>query len=400
MVNRNLPAYKPIEITFLSEQKVDLGEVSFWRNNLVAASKRHNHLYVALRSSIRVYSPAYPNQIISRNIPYVTLASGSTRTGPGYIDPAEPHAINSLTVGDLGFEEVLVSAHDDGDVCVWYTRDLSRLAFRLSVGESAWGVALHKERRLVAVSANNHLIHVFELAMTDDGDCPCPGEGTNAGLAHRHRRRRRRKRGSFGCDGEGGFEGRCDLNGKPLVGNDDASKKRRKKSPMKNKTTTILKGHGCNIPNVSFLDDPTGRWLVGTSIDGMVVLWDVMTERPVEKCRLGMDNRGWSVLFLKPQAFKPVSNIYEALGKPVPEESQISLEGPSRISLNAIGIKTISTDYYDPVPGSQAQLSRMARAWDISPDPRAHVSGLSPTDDLLYQLALADAGYEMYRGLS
>ena len=255
----------------------------------VAASKRHNHLYIALRSSIRVYSPAYPNQIISPNLSYITLTSSSAPTGPGYIDPAEPHAINSLTVGDLGFEEVLVSAHDDGDVCVWYTRDLSRLAFRLSVGESAWGVALHKERRLVAVSANSHLIQVFELAITNDGGCPCPEEGADAGLTHRHRRRRRRKRGSFGYDGEGGFEGECNLNGKPLSGNDDASKKHRKKSSMRNKTITTLKGHGCNIPNISFLDDPTGRWLVGTSIDGMVILWDVMTERPVEKCRLGID---------------------------------------------------------------------------------------------------------------
>ncbi|CAZ82474.1 unnamed protein product [Tuber melanosporum] len=394
MVNRNLPAYKPIEVTFLSEQKVDLGEVSFWRNNLVAASKRHNHLYIALRSSIRVYSPAYPNQIIPPNLSYITLTSSFTPTGPGYIDPAEPHAINSLTVGDLGFEEVLVSAHDDGDVCVWYTRDLSKLAFRLSVGESAWGVALHKERRLMAVSANNHSIHVFELAITDDGDCPCPEEGTDAGLTHRHRRRRRRKRDSFGYDGGGGFQGMCNLNGEPLPGNDDASKKRRKKTSTKNKTPTTLKGHGCNIPNVSFLDDPTGRWLVGTSIDGMVILWDVMTERPVEKCRLGMDNRGWSVLFLKPQAFKPVSNIYEALGRPVPEESQTSPEAPPRISLNAIGVKTISTDYYDPVTSSQAQLSRMARAWDISPNPGAHISGLSTTNDLLYQLAMADAGYD------
>ncbi|RPB00164.1 hypothetical protein L873DRAFT_1835083 [Choiromyces venosus 120613-1] len=394
MVNRNLPAYKPIEITFLSEQKVDLGEVSFWRNNLVAASKRHNHLYIALRSSIRVYSPAYPNQIISPNLSYITLTSSSAPTRPGYIDPTEPHAINSLTVGDLGFEEVLVSAHDDGNVCVWYTRDLSKLAFRLSVGETAWGVALHKEQRLVAVSANNHLIHVFELAITDDVDCPCPEEGTDAGPTHRHRRRRRRKRGSFGYDGEGGFEGKYDLNGKPLLGNDGASKKRRKKTSVKNRAITILKGHGCNIPNVSFLDDPTGRWLVGTSIDGMVILWDVMTERPVEKCRLGMDNRGWSVLFLKPQAFKPVSNLYEALGKPVPEDPLISPEGPSKISLNATGIKTISTDYYDPVPGSQAQLSRMAKAWDISPDPSAHISGLSPTNELLYQLAMTDAGHD------
>ncbi|KAG0640516.1 hypothetical protein HOY80DRAFT_1068744, partial [Tuber brumale] len=76
---------------------------------------------------------------------------------------AKPPASNSLTVGDLRYEEVLVSAHDDGDICIWYTSSLSELAFRLSVGESGWGVAFHKDRRLGVVSANNHAIQVFEL---------------------------------------------------------------------------------------------------------------------------------------------------------------------------------------------------------------------------------------------
>ncbi|KAG0633215.1 hypothetical protein HOY80DRAFT_653081 [Tuber brumale] len=169
--------------------------------------------------------------MISPNLSYISLTSSFTTTGPGYIDPAKPHAINSLKVGGLGFEEVFLSADDDGDMCVGYTRDLSKLAFRSSVRESAWGVALHKDRRLRVVSANNHPMHVFELAITDDGNCPCPEEATDAGLTHRHRRRR--KRGLFGYDGGGGFEGMCNLNGKRLLGNDDASKKRRKKTHEK-----------------------------------------------------------------------------------------------------------------------------------------------------------------------
>jgi len=35
------------------------------------------------------------------------------------------------------------------------------------------------------------------------------------------------------------------------------------------------------------LDDSSGRWLVGTAIDGMVILWDVHMEKMVEKCKLG-----------------------------------------------------------------------------------------------------------------
>ncbi|KAG0633214.1 hypothetical protein HOY80DRAFT_1107429 [Tuber brumale] len=94
-----------------------------------------------------------------------------------------------------------------------------------------------------------------------------------------------------------------------------------------------------------------------------------MTERRVEKCRLEMDNRVWSVLFLEPQAFKPVSNIYQALGRPVPAESQMSSESPPQISPSAIDVEAISTDYYDPVTNSQAQLSRMAKHGTFLPTP-------------------------------
>lgn len=68
---------------------------------------------------------------------------------------------------------------------------------------------------------------------------------------------------------------------------------------------------------------------------------------------------GWSVLFLKPQAFKPVSNIYEALGKPIP--SQVGRE-PRKNTIH--GIQTLPTDYYDPPTNPRFHE---ARAWDISP---------------------------------
>lgn len=70
---------------------------------------------------------------------------------------------------------------------------------------------------------------------------------------------------------------------------------------------------------------------------------------------------GWSVLFLKPQAFKPVSNLHEALGKPLPPHTP-SAAKPRKIPIG--GIRTFTTDYYDqPIN----QRSREARAWDISP---------------------------------
>lgn len=174
-------------------------------------------------------------------------------------------------------------------MCAWYTRDLRRIAFRLSVGVSAWGVALHKEQRLLAVSANTHRIQVFELAIGhgedgEDREWAGDDDGSVFGEKDGGRRKRRRRtesRSPGASDGEVGDEddewmdsaaGRC---------------RKAQRSPVKDKTVKTLVGHAHNIPNISFLDDPTGRWLVGTSIDGIVILWDVKTERAVEQCKMG-----------------------------------------------------------------------------------------------------------------
>ena len=233
---------------------------------------------------------------------------------PGYIDEQHPHAINSLTVGELGSEEVLVSAHDDGNVCVWYTRDLTRIALRFSVGKSAWGVALHKARRLLAVSANSHVITVFELGV---------GKNKPAAREVRHRR------GRDGSDEEGGAaadekaaaKGKLPIYSPPgrtkkrpaWGGNDDddddddgkqgrehgcedcrrrapprkIKKRRKERGQINDRSVKTLTGHANNIPNISFLNDDSGRWLTGTDIDGVVILWDVHTQRMVEKCKLG-----------------------------------------------------------------------------------------------------------------
>jgi WD40 repeat protein len=222
----------------------------------------------------------YPYQTLPAH-PIAVLASEPIQRSTGYIDHHHPHAINSLTIGELGSEEVLVSAHDDGDVCVWYTSNLQRMALQLSVEQSAWGVALHKERRLLAVSANSHLITVFDLAVR--GEHAKSGEGheqsgrageeTQGGLAFESVRPRREPWSGEKTDA--------------LWGPDGDKKRSKREATIKDKTVKTLKGHGNNIPNIAFLDDSSGRWLVGTAIDGMVILWDVHTEKMVEKCKLG-----------------------------------------------------------------------------------------------------------------
>ncbi|KAL7270167.1 hypothetical protein RUND412_007136 [Rhizina undulata] len=356
--------YRPVNIGFLGQQKVGvpfprgqlsipltktppryLTDFSYGRNNLIVASKRRNHLYVAMGSRIYVYAPIYPKQHIPKtNPPLHILTSDPPQPKRGYIDPQNPHAINSLTIGDLGVEEVLVSAHDDGDVCVWYTRDLSRLALRLSVGISAWGVAIHKERRLLAVSANSFEISVFELGVSDAVDSE---EETRGRGKHK----------------------------------DEKAKGKARKSDVSvtGKTVRVLRGHSSNIPNISFLDDTTGRWLAGTSIDGMLIVWDVLKERICSRCRMGYA-QGWGVLCLKPQAFKPVNNLYEALGKkPEPRQNgKTPTSAPPK--RHEDGIQTLGS-------GAASFYNNRAYLWDISPSAQGHPRRADGQETLL-QMAM------------
>jgi WD40 repeat protein len=180
------------------------------------------------------------------------------------------------------------------------------MALRYNVGLSAWGVALHKERRLLAVSANTRKITVFELAVGREEQAARDererrgeegnGEGIE-GLGGRrkegiapssnvHRRRTSTKRPSQHDAGESNESDDGDDRRAPKSAR--KSRKRRKDQPaIKDKGIKVLEGHTDNIPNISFLPDSSGRWLAGTSIDGMVILWDVHTQRMVERCKFG-----------------------------------------------------------------------------------------------------------------
>ncbi|KAF8457161.1 hypothetical protein BGX38DRAFT_1139474 [Terfezia claveryi] len=274
---RNNTAYSPVNISFLGQQKC---------------------IPRALRCRIHVYQPTYPSQAFPER-PLHILDSEPSTTCIGLIEPRYPHAINSITIGDLGVEEVLVSAHDDGDVCVWYTRDLTRIALRRNVGISAWGVALHKGKRLLAVSANSHSIHVFHLGIGEK--------------EHKAERARRTASNDVEMGGNGTLNERPD---EPQWST----------NPVK-----ILKGHGHNIPSISFLDDASGNWLVGTSIDGMVIVWDIEKQEKAKETKLSNSEKGWSVLFLQLECFLPTRNEFEGLGRDVIRKTRT--EGAYDISL-------------------------------------------------------------------
>jgi hypothetical protein len=292
-------------------------------------------------------------------------------------------------------------------VCVWYTRNLSRIALRRNVGESAWGVALHKERRLLAVSANTHDITVFELGVeqmvrerkeqSDDEESRESGfrARTEELPADQRRKKKRHSRGE--SDEDPGRPGTSRSGGN--------GRKRRKEKPLvADRSIKILRGHENNIPNISFLDDASGRWLTSTDIDGVVTLWDVHTRRMVESCQLGPRqprydqnaiawypqygehiltesmSRGWSVIMLTPQSFKPMDDLHTALGiksrRGIQPPAFLPRSGrrqsphlgdiPPRTPLE--GVKCVARGYYKG-EFDQVRIKDIPRAWDISPEP-------------------------------
>lgn len=101
--------------------------------------------------------------------------------------------MNYIITGELGNLEVLLMCYDDGDVIAYYTHLIAHAVehggasqgachvspacrivtpkpfFHENVGLSAWGLAIHRRSRLLAVSCNKHDVTVFAFA-TKSGD--------------------------------------------------------------------------------------------------------------------------------------------------------------------------------------------------------------------------------------
>lgn len=96
-----------------------------------------------------------------------------------------PHQANHIITGDLGGIEIVLLAYDDGDVVAYYTRHIVSYIenlpkrrrgpqpskkvpqpfFRETVGMTAWGLAVHSQSRLIAVSSNLAEVNVFAFAL-------------------------------------------------------------------------------------------------------------------------------------------------------------------------------------------------------------------------------------------
>lgn len=158
----------------------------------------------------------------------------------------------------------MVVACDDGDIISYSARSISLAIERVvpladpwflrNVGASAWGLAIHKEARLLAVSSNTHRVDVFAPALW----APGYREGCN-----------------HGEDPDGGYfrEPSRRPAVDPWFSVVDWTPGNRYDS-----THISLLAHDANIPNIAFCNtdlDPEGRYLLSTDIDGYTFVWDI-----------------------------------------------------------------------------------------------------------------------------
>ena len=244
---------------------------------------------MAEHDQILVFRPCFPTQKLSELL-YKWRLPVSAPDLQGYIDPQHPHAVNSMLIAKLGTQEVLVCACDDGDFILYYTHFLREISITkdykfdadhhlksrpLMIGNvkrSAWGIAIHTNARILAVSCNTHEVSVFKFALTDD-----------AVLYNDPQK-------------EWQYPGRS---------KDDLH---------------VFKSHLANVPNISFFNsdlDKEGRYLVSTDLTGVIILWDLRERSQIKRIKpvpslphLG----GWSIACVDPRAFLLVKSDFEFLG--------------------------------------------------------------------------------------
>lgn len=265
----------------------EIPQFAEWRNNLTALSQYHNLFFIALEDEIHVFRPHFPTQTTHGEPALIIDLAVSEHAQPGYIDGSIPHAVNHLIVGDLGNEEILLAACDDGDVIAYRTRPIADALglqhlhendsifepmhfFLENVGDSAWGLAIHKSARLIAVSSNGHVIYVFVFALSggdEAGQSTASNTPTSLQDSNHH---------CFNGDA------RRDQRFSPMW--------RQAENPLQERGcinfVITLSGHQTNIPNINFYnagstEDDARVFLASIDIDNYLVIWDVWRSAPL-----------------------------------------------------------------------------------------------------------------------
>lgn len=295
-----------------------------FQNNLVAFSQYYDLCFVASQDRILVHSPISLELRLLPPRSIIHLASSNSGLA-GYIDPRQPHSINQLAVADLGLEELVIAVTDDGDVVAYTTRSIRneihdrglayntpcfrstvRPYFLRNVGNSAWGIAVHQEARMIAVSSNSHKIHVFAFAL-----------------------------GHFSSDSSDEDSDRQETASSELQPSCDGTEWEHswdapRPSDRSRNQELILVSHETNIPNLAFYNPYDRRiqdvFLASTDIHGSTYIWNVWKHIPLLQL---MPSRGriwgWGLLCIDPVFAQQAETTSELFGT----EQDIDLKPPS-----------------------------------------------------------------------
>lgn len=343
--------YRPFEAVKIGLTSVETGEkrfirddiynpppLSYWRCNLTALSQRFNLYFVATKDTIAVYRPEFPFQKLYKLPQLVIRPTFANPNARGYIDDRVPHAVNHLLVGDLGEEEIVLLATDSGNVTGYYTKTIEaairkdpyrfstdarsdhvgvRPFFAHWVLESAWGLAIHTDARMIAVSANtpHHnasedpcaKVMVFAFALTEQNDSS-GGEDSEE------------SEGTSPCENDR----EPDWTEWRAMGIHATPPARNRNYKI---TLAGVEGHDHNIPCISFVntpDDPEGNWLLSTDIGGELKIWQIWQgicqnswDFAEKRMRSGFFRRregGWLVAALDPRSFQLANTMDQFCG--------------------------------------------------------------------------------------
>ena len=347
-----------------------------WRCNLTALSHRYNLYFIATREGVAVYQPQFPFQKLHQkpqlNIP-PTLANA---TAAGYIDDWRPHGINHLMVGDLGSEEILLVATDSGNIAAYHTRAIEeaikkdpykfsdkgrsdvvglRAFFSQWVHESAWGLAIHRQGRMIAVSANkpHHVasqdpsakVTVFAFALTSRSN------DTHADFDDPDASKFGELQDWYDWDPE----------------------QSEVETPYRDRNFRITlggdTGHINNVPSISFVnssEDIDGSWLLSTDITGIMKLWRIWkgscyASYDCEGSSHGVTvhrqrDAGWIVAALDPSSFRPALSMDQFCGYRRPRSAPQYHGHPSESYdiTNIVRLKTPGRSQRHPLMGEHS----------------------------------------------
>lgn len=325
---------------FTQDGITNMPPVARWRNNLTAMSQHDNLFFIASGDCIAVYQPEFPYQTLKRHPALLIKPELANPNALGYMshhrNRAEGHCINHLIVGNLGSQEILLLAIDSGNVEAYYTLSIlaaihetkkngldGRFAntvglrpfFKHWVHQSVWGLDIHSEARMIAVSSNvpsrgqpsNDLdpvasITVFAFALAHSSLEPEEDLEED--------------------DDEDMYEADW------LEWNVQQDVERPERFRNYKMVLKGQDGHEHNVPNVSFLNSPEdldGVWLLSTDITGVMKLWQIWKGTCLRQWDFSNDDSragawahasypGWNVAALDVSVFRPVTTNAEFIG--------------------------------------------------------------------------------------